>query len=144
MLDMALGWTFWDGRHDQMDGPGLSVQPMARYALVDNQKLRYTVLLGPNFLINIAGVDISANLAQEIGVKVSDRFMPFLGLGLGFNFVRADVIDDVVRHSYSSSSVRDISNGSPEIRFQFTLGLKTMILEDIFYYRGREVHRRRR
>jgi hypothetical protein len=141
MLDIAPGWTFWTGDRSQMDGPGFSVQPMARYALVDNQKLRYTVLLGPNFLIDIDGIDISAGLTQELGLKINDRFMPFLGFGLGLGFGMGDVVYDVVRESYGSDN---IGTGSPEIRFQFTLGLKTMILEDVFYYRGREVHRRRR
>ncbi|MDR2376360.1 MAG: hypothetical protein LBD96_07980 [Treponema sp.] len=142
MLDIAPGWAFWNGNHEQMNSPGLSVQPMARYPVVDNQKLRYTVLMGPNFLVNIAGIDISANLSQELGVKINDRFMPFLGFGLGVPLAGGSMTEEVITHSYNDT--KNFNPGPPRICFQITLGLKTMVLEDVFYYRGKEVHRRRR
>jgi opacity protein-like surface antigen len=142
MMDIGLGWASWSTKGEQKDGPGLSVQPMARYAPVDNQKIRYAILLGPNFLIDTGGLDVSVNLAQELGVKINDRFMPFLGLGLGLN-IYGENVTDLIRDSYGSQA-KSVEGESADIRFQFTLGLKTMVLEDVFYYQGKEVHRRRR
>ncbi|MDR0669318.1 MAG: hypothetical protein LBF95_04475 [Treponema sp.] len=143
-LDIAPGWMFWDGHRSSRNSPGLSVQPMARYPVLDNEKLRYVVLLGPNFLVDMfyASIGTYANLTQEFGVKITERFMPFLGLGIGIGISRNYMIKKVVEDSYTDWG--DVRFKQPTIRFQVTLGLKTMVLEDVFYYRNKEVYRRRR
>jgi hypothetical protein len=51
-------------------------------------------------------------------------------------------IEDVVRESYKGSITANAIRIDPAVRFQSTLGLKMMVLEDIFYYQGKEVRRR--
>ncbi|MDR3146173.1 MAG: hypothetical protein LBU21_07840 [Treponema sp.] len=140
MLDVSMGLPSHSADNGRTDIGG-TIRPMARCAVVDNEKLRYTVLLGPEFMIS-RSMGMSINLVQEIGTKVTERFMPFLGLSVGFDFSHGDYnYERLLSYQNLNYGNMDVHSG---LQFQFTLGLKTMVLEDIFYYNNREVHRRRR
>ncbi|MDR3146585.1 MAG: hypothetical protein LBU21_09930 [Treponema sp.] len=142
MLDISIGGVFHNGNRRNSRDMGGTIRPMVRYAVVDNEKLRYTLLLGPELMLSDS-IGASVNLVQELGVKLNERFMPFLGFSIGFDFKHGsyDIEDLVYRPSYSSVDDIDVHPGPV---FQFTLGLKTMVLEDVFYYKNKEVYRRRR
>ncbi|MDR0730540.1 MAG: hypothetical protein LBF63_02655 [Treponema sp.] len=148
MLDLSGGMVFHTrgGMQSSIASMGFSIRPMVRYAAVDSQKLRYTLLLGPECLLIDGAPGLAVNLVQEIGAKINERFMPFLGLGIGYNIFYGNY--GPIRRLLNSS--RDFESGidemglRPDLRFEITVGLKTMLLEDVFYYKGREVRRRRR
>jgi hypothetical protein len=109
--------------------------------------LHFSVLAGPELLVVKDNISMFMNMGVDFGIETSKRNILFFQFVFGFavddkEFVSDSFFLDSPSPAPSYSPVR--SDGRDAIKFQFTVGLKTMQLDDVFYLKGKEVGRRRR
>jgi hypothetical protein len=126
---------------------GGSIQPLLKLPFSDLLRdhlnvqvfntVYFSLLTGPEIMYN-NGFACFFNGGFDLGFTVGDHhilFFEFLGGGSLTDF------DERVPKDLLEAVSRDLKNST---KFQFTLGIKTRILEDVFYLKGKEVARRRR
>jgi hypothetical protein len=127
---------------------GGSVQPLLKLPVSDMihdylsaqlfDELYLAFLVGPELMYN-NGFALFINGGLDLGFAITNHhilFFEFLGGGS-----LTDFDERVPRRLLGQALSSDLKNST---KFQFTLGIKTRILENVFYLEGREVARRRR
>jgi hypothetical protein len=132
------GHDFWVGG---------SIQALAKFPVTDlflprDNRFYFSLLAGPEFMIR-DGIGGYINWGGDLGIRATMHHILFLGFLAGVSMgppaggVKRSRFEEpdyyVERHSESTTW-----------KFQWTLGIKTRTVEDVFYLKGKEVGHRRR
>jgi hypothetical protein len=145
MLDLAPSidvWRTYEGKDTTTVDFSISVQPLLKLPLID-KKFLLSLLGGPELKLR-GDFDMYLNGGLDIGFKVTERHVLFLGGLVGFDLTGIPMRDDTDKRYEDAwpGATRFKEKGAT--RLQITLGIKTLKLEDVFYLDGKEVNRRRR
>ncbi|MDR1618021.1 MAG: hypothetical protein LBS06_03100 [Treponema sp.] len=144
MLDLAPSVDVWytsDGKGTTTADFSVSIQPLLKLPLVD-KKFTLSLLAGPEFKIRQEfGMYINGGL--DIGFKLTDHHVLFLGGLCGFDLIGPPMYNNAVDR-FDEAYGMGYHDWHSSTRIQVTLGIKTLMLEDVFYLNGKEVNRRRR
>jgi hypothetical protein len=143
ILDLAPGmyWGSVSGGGRKWDDYGGSIQALGKFPLTDfvgprDSKVHLSFLLGPEVMIR-DGVGPYINGGVDLGFKATPHHILFMeglyGMSVGGPAGEGSRYDNSESYHQSDSH-----------KFQVTIGIKTLIMEDVFYLDGKEVGRRRR
>jgi hypothetical protein len=145
VLDLAPSLDIWHthgGKSTTTADFSVSVQPLLKLPLVD-KKFLLSLLAGPEIKLR-GNFGMYLNGGLDIGFKVTDHHVLFLGGLFGIDITGPPMYDNTSSRYKDAWGANNSYNTQGATKFQITLGIKTLQLEDVFYLNGKEVNRRRR
>jgi hypothetical protein len=126
---------------------GISISPLYRHPLVD-KSFQFGLYAGPVIELNTdMNFGLSGIVGLDLGYKLTSHHALIFGISAGVSILSADGgagaplgLKSMIVNNNTGSTFNSAEGG---FKLQFLLGIRTFIYDEVFYYQGKEVGRRR-